>query len=235
MQYTPVSPPAVTAVIPALDESGRIARAVDRLWSAGVDEVVVVDGGSADGTQALAAARGARTTRSERGRARQMNAGAALARGEVLWFVHADVDVPSSAVAALRGALAEQGTVGGAFHTLTVDDRTPADPPRWMRLADVRQRYTRHPYGDQALFVWASEFRAAGGYREDLRMFEDVELCRRLWARGRLRIVDPPVQVSARRYFGRPVRSLVAMNLFPTLWRLGVPTGVLERAYGRPR
>lgn len=225
----------LAAVVPVLNESGRVIRAIDRLRRLGVDEIVVVDGGSRDGTAALAAARGATVVPTAAGRAHQMNAGASVARAEVLWFVHADVVPPDDALRQLRAALAEPGAVGGAFHTLTADDRDPGPPPRWMRLADVRQRYTRLPYGDQALFVRATAFRAIGGFREDLRMFEDVDLARRLWTQGRLVVAPGPVRVSARRYFRRPVTSLVAMNLFPALWRLGVPTEVLEAAYGAPR
>ncbi len=225
----------VSAIVPTLHESGRIASLVDRLLAVGVHEVVVADGGSADGTRALAAARGARVVEGPRGRAAQLNRGAARAQGEVCWFVHADVWPPDGAVDAIRAALADPSVVGGAFHTRTARDRDAGPPPAWLRLADVRQRYTRLPYGDQALFVRAETFRDAGGYRADLRMFEDVDLARRLWAHGSLRFLRPPVVVSARRYEARPLRSLLAMNLFPAAWRLGVPTAVLERLYGAPR
>jgi rSAM/selenodomain-associated transferase 2 len=227
--------PSVSAVVPTLAESGRIAALVDRLRAVGVDEVVVADGGSADGTCALARARGAVVVTAPRGRASQMNAGAAVARGEVLWFVHADGWPPPDAVDAIRAALADPGVVGGAFHTVTARDGDPGPPPRWLRLADLRQTYTRLPYGDQALFVRAATFAVVGGFRAELRLFEDVDLARRLWTQGSLRILRPPVVVSARRYEARPLRSLVAMNLFPTAFRLGVPTSALERWYGAPR
>jgi rSAM/selenodomain-associated transferase 2 len=231
----PFHRPPVSVVVPTLDESGRIVAVLDHLAGLGVSEIVVSDGGSRDGTVALAASRGVRVVQGPKGRARQMNLGAAAARGTVLWFVHADGEPAPGSVEAIEAALGVDGVVGGAFHTRTVDDRVPGPPPAWMRLADVRQRVTRHPYGDQALFVRADVFRKVGGFREDLRMFEDVDLCRRLWGEGALRVVHPEIRVSARRYYARPVRSVVAMNLFPTAWRLGVPTSVLERLYGAPR
>lgn len=227
--------PSVAAVVPALDESGRIAALVDRLRTFDLAELVVVDGESRDGTGAVARERGATVIAAPRGRAAQMNAGAAAVRADVLWFLHADVEAPEGAVDALRRVLRDPAVVAGAFHTRTTDDPTPESSPAWLRLADLRQRRTRLPYGDQGLFVRTAVFRAVGGYDERLRMFEDVDLARRLWRHGRVEILDPPLRVSSRRFRARPLHSLVAMNLFPLAFRVGMDTHTLERWYGTPR
>ncbi|MCA9489307.1 MAG: TIGR04283 family arsenosugar biosynthesis glycosyltransferase [Myxococcales bacterium] len=226
-------PLTVTAIVPVLDESGRIAACVDHLVGLGLP-VVVVDGGSTDATLAIAAERGATVVRASRGRASQMNAGAAGVRTDVLWFLHADVRPEYDAIEAIRASLADPTVVAGAFHTRTMDDGSERGAA-WMRMADLRQGYTRLPYGDQGLFVRREVFVRTGGFDESLRLFEDVELARRLWREGRLVVTDPPLRVSARRFRARPVRSLIAMNLFPLAFRAGVPTEALERIYGAPR
>jgi hypothetical protein len=103
-----------------------------------------------------------------------------------------------------------------------------------LRSADLRARVTRYPYGDQALFVRRTAFDQVGGFPAQ-PLFEDLELARRLWRVGRIRTVPACVRVSGRRFLRRPLRSLVAMHVFPTLYRLGVSPETLARLYGAPR
>ncbi len=223
--------PWLSAVVPVLDEAERLEATLDALVAVnGVDEVIVVDGGSTDGTwEHLQARDDVRCSRAPRGRGIQLHHGAQQARGLVLWFVHADLRLPPEAVGCIRHALLQPGVVGGAFRTRTVLDR-----PHWIEpvlpLADTRARYTRTPYGDQALFCRADAYHACGGYPPQPLM-EDVELARRLRTRGRLHICDTPIQVSARRYEAHPFRTSVIMNAFPVLYRLGVPPRRLARWY----
>lgn len=228
--------PRVSVVMPVLDEELRIVGGLDRLSSvAGVHEVIVVDGGSTDRTAELVASRPhVRLVRAPRGRASQMNAGAAAASGDVLLFLHADVTLPVDAVAWVQAALSDPAVVAGAFRTWTVPD---GKPPRWaplLHLADLRSRYTRLPYGDQALFVRTDVFHSLGGFAA-VELMEDLELSRRLRRRGRILTVPKSVRVSGRRFLARPVFYTLVVNLFPLLYRLGVPTRTLSALYGRVR
>jgi rSAM/selenodomain-associated transferase 2 len=225
----------LSVVIPTLDEAARIARRLDELAALGVDEVVVADGGSRDGTVEIARARpGVQVVTCPRGRGLQQNAGARAARGDVLVFLHADTALPDDACAWIARALAEPAVVAGAFRVRTVADvgRNWLGP--LLRIADIRSHLTRLPYGDQALFVRRVAFERVGGFPDEPLM-EDVELVRRLRRLGRVVTVPAYVRASGRRFLQRPIRGTLAMWTFPTLHRAGVPATVLARWYGNPR
>jgi len=230
------APAAFSVVIPVLNEAARIARRLEELRDLpGVAEVIVVDGGSTDRTPDIV--RGfphARLITAERGRGPQMNAGARVATGAVLLFLHADTSLPPDAARWIGRALADPTAVAGAFRVRTVpDDRTAWWTPL-LRLADVRARVTRYPYGDQAMFVRREAFARAGGF-PDQPLMEDLELSRRLSRLGSIVTVPATVQVSGRRFLAHPVASVVALRVIPVLYRLGVPARVLARLYGDPR
>ncbi len=226
----------LSVVIPTLDEAARIgARLGELVAMSGVDEIVVADGGSRDATLHIASGfRGVRVVGAPRGRASQQNAGAEAATGDVLLFQHADVALPAGAVRLVEEALRHPLTVAGAFRTWTVPDAGPSRLAPLLHLADLRSRFSGLPYGDQAIFVRAEAFRAVGGFPEQALM-EDLELSRRLRRLGRIRIVPASVRVSGRRFLARPVRSFLAVNVFPALYALGVAPATLQRLYGDPR
>lgn len=217
----------VSVVIPALDEAGEIEATLRSAVSqAGPVEVLVVDGGSTDGTVALAAPH-ARVLRSERGRARQMNAGAAEASGTVLLFLHADTRLPVGALDAVRRALADPGAVGGCFRPTF--DLGGA----WMRLWSLGgwMRWHRFAFGDRATFVRRSAFEAVGGF-PDQPMFEDLELVRRVRRLGRFAFLDEAVATSARRFRRNGALGQQARNTALWLgWAAGLSPHRLKRFY----
>jgi rSAM/selenodomain-associated transferase 2 len=225
----------LSVVIPTLDEAARIGRRLRELAGQRVDEVVVADGGSRDGTVDLARAEpGVRVVSAPRGRGQQLNAGARVTRGDVLLFLHADTQLPEDARDWIERALAEPVVVAGAFRVRTVAD----DGPNWLgpllHIADIRSHLTRLPYGDQALFVRRSAFEQVGGF-PDHPLMEDVALVRRLRGIGRIVTVPAYVTSSGRRFLKHPIAGTLAMWTFPTMYRLGVPPRVLAWLYGNPR
>jgi rSAM/selenodomain-associated transferase 2 len=222
-------------VIPVLDEAARIGARLDEVAALGVHETIVVDGGSRDATCDIVRAHPAvRLLTAPRGRGPQLNAGARVATGDVLLFLHADVTLPYDAVMWIARALEEPDAVAGAFRVRTVADAGANRLGSLLRIADLRSRYTRLPYGDQALFVRRAAFDAAGGFPDEPLM-EDVAFARRLRRIGRIVTVPAYVRASGRRFLRRPVASVVAMWTFPTLHRLGVRPRTLARLYGDPR
>jgi rSAM/selenodomain-associated transferase 2 len=225
----------LSVIIPTLNEAALIAEQLR--WTSelpGVNEVVVVDGGSEDATrEQVALVPRVRLVNSARGRANQLNAGAAAATGDVLLFLHADVRLPYDASVHVERALTRPDVVGGAFKTWTVSERPTWLAP-WLHLADLRSRYSALPYGDQAMFVRRSSFEAVGGFPAQPLM-EDLELSRKLSAMGRLKTVPAVVRVSGRRFVARPVFFTVVVNVFPALYRLGVSAERLSKLYAQVR
>jgi len=226
----------ISVIVPVLDEEARLGRRLAELAATpGLGEVLVVDGGSADSTVAIADTfSGVRLLSAARGRARQMNAGAAAAVGDVFLFLHADVSLPRDAAAWIVRTLADPRVVAGAFRTWTVPDGAPTRLGRVLHLADIRSRVTRFPYGDQAIFVRRDAFARVGGF-PDQPLMEDLELSRRLRRLGGIATVPAVVRVSGRRFVARPIRFTLIARTFPTLYRLGVPPRVLARFWGDVR
>jgi len=165
-----------------------------------------------------------------------MNEGARRATGDVLLFLHADVSLPPDAAAHIERALAHPGTAAGAFRTWTVADG--AGPRPWwsplLHLADLRSRYSRLAYGDQAIFLRRDIFQKTGGFPE-IPLMEDLAFSRKLSALGVVRTIPFRVTVSGRRFIERPLYYALLVNLFPLMFRLGVPARVLAVWYGEVR
>jgi rSAM/selenodomain-associated transferase 2 len=209
----------LSVVIPALDEAGAIAEAVRSASAEGV-EVIVVDGGSADGTAERAARAGALVLHSAPGRARQLGAGAGRARGEGVVFLHADTRLPPGWHRAVAEALADPGVAGGCFR-LRFDARSPALAlVEWG--ARLRAALLGLPYGDQALFVRRSVLERIGGVPQ-APIMEDLDLVRALRREGRLVRLPLAIETSARRYRERGALRTVLRNAAALCaWRLGL-------------
>ncbi|GAB4465057.1 MAG: TIGR04283 family arsenosugar biosynthesis glycosyltransferase [Armatimonadaceae bacterium] len=168
-------------------------------------EVLVVDGGSTDGTVQIAKSEGMSVVRSERGRGRQQNAGAEAATGNILLFLHADTLLPEGTEAALTTVFFLPTIVGGNFRLRFSPSGFWNDS--FARIYNFRSRTARHYYGDSCLFVRTSVFQELGGFREGMLM-EDWEFIQRLEiqcrATGTRTLLLPlTVQTSARRFSGK--------------------------------
>jgi hypothetical protein len=220
----------ISVVIPTLNEAAQIAERISELRAVGGIEVIVVDGGSADGTFDRAAAAGARAYSSPPGRARQMNLGAAMAQSPILLFLHADTRLPADFAESVRWTLSLEGVVAGAFELRL--ESAGCGLRLIERLANARSRRLQMPYGDQALFLTAEAFRQSGGFPE-IPLMEDFEFVRRLKRRGRIAIVPVPVLTSARRWMQRGVLRQTLLNqALICCYLLGVSPGRLARWYG---
>ena len=188
-------------IIPVLNETAGIREAVGRVRSltgGEAMEVIVADGDPAGGTLRAIPDGAVRKLLSEPGRGRQLNRGAGAASGEILIFLHADTKLPPDALTRIGEALRDRRLAGGAFD-LEID--SPRRAFRAIeRVASLRTRLTRIPYGDQAIFLRRIWFQSLGGFRE-IPVMEDVDLMRRLkHAGGRIAILPERVVTSARRW-----------------------------------
>jgi rSAM/selenodomain-associated transferase 2 len=221
----------LSIIIPVLDEAPRLPGLLAELVGppAGV-EVIVVDGGSRDRSHELAAlAPGVRVVSSERGRARQMNAGARAATGEALLFLHADTRLPAGACEAIRRALGDPWSAYGRFDVRF--DNPGALFRLIARLMNVRSRLTGICTGDQGIFVTRKAFERLGGYPE-IALMEDIELTRRLKRVGRLASLELRVTTSARRWERDGVaHTILLMWTLRLLYFCGVGPERLARWY----
>lgn len=201
-------------------------------------EVIVVDGGSHDGTVQIAQSLGVKVLSAPTGRACQMNVGAKAATGDILLFLHADTLLPPRFDAMVRTAifLTSKGNVlgipvAGAFE-LQIDASLPS-----LRLVESgvnwRSRWLQMPYGDQAIFLKPEVFHAIGGFSK-MPMMEDFELMRRLRRLGRIVIIPVPVLTSGRRWLRLGVFKTTVINQLAIIaYLLGVPPGQIVRWYRR--
>jgi rSAM/selenodomain-associated transferase 2 len=220
----------LSVVIPTLDEAERITESVSSAVG-GADEVLVVDGGSRDGTPDRAEAAGARVIFSTPGRARQLGVGAEAAQGDIVLFLHADTQLPVGWDAAVRRALDDAAVVGGAFR-FRLDERGLV-----FRLLEwgtrLRVALLCLPYGDQALFVRRSALDSIGGLPQ-VPIMEDLDLVSALKRRGRLVLLSLPATTSARRYREHGPLRTAARNLLAALaWACGRDRARMAARYRR--
>lgn len=235
----------ISIIIPVLNEAATIEKTLTRLHNIADLEVIVVDGGSKDETVAIAQAIAHRCAKlfapsselkvipAVAGRANQMNAGAAVATGDILLFLHADTHLPPEFDILVRQSLENPGTVAGAFE-LRIDANLQG--LRIIeKMVNVRSRVFSMPYGDQAIFLKATTFHNLGGF-PDLPIMEDFELMRRLKRQGRITIVPASVLTSGRRWQKLGVLKTTLMNqLIITGYFLGIPSVQLAHWYRRTK
>ncbi len=248
----------VAVVIPALNEEAHLPRALAQTAGLGFDRILVVDGGSTDRTRdiveqfssaessatdlpdAIRSPHALRLTphgvttsitllSSPRGRARQMNAGAASSREDVLLFLHADTLLPANAREAIDRALHDPACVGGRFDLGF--DREGTWARLISRLINLRSRWTGIATGDQAIFVRRTVFERLRGFA-DLPLMEDVDFTRRLKRLGRVATLAEQVTTSFRRWeAGGPLRTILLMWTLRFLYWAGVSPHKLRTYY----
>jgi len=221
----------ISVIIPTLDEAERIPSLVATLrGEPGLAEIIVADGGSADGTPAIAAALGARVIRSARGRGQQLRAGAAAASGEILLFLHADSVFPAGGLTALAAALDRDSAIpGGNFRVVFDGDSGFA---RWLTGFYAWLRHFALYYGDSGIFVRRAVYEAVGGFAP-MPLMEDYDFVRRLERAGRtVRVECPPLVTSSRKFAGRrPMAIFWGWIVVHMLYWLGVAPERLARLY----
>ncbi|WP_245587857.1 TIGR04283 family arsenosugar biosynthesis glycosyltransferase [Desulfovibrio inopinatus] len=221
-----------SVVVPVLGEEEHVNNFVDHIRVVGYGkpvEIVIVDGAADRGTLAALHRQNVTTVPSGRGRGRQMNAGAARARGDILVFLHADTHLPSGAFEAMEDAI-RRGAGCGAFDL-------GIRSSRWAlrlveRVGTWRSRLTRLPYGDQAQFFRHDVFDALGGFA-DIPIMEDVDIMRRVKRSGiKMEILGKKVMTSARRWEREGIWACTFRNwLLVGLYFLGVSPQKLSRLY----
>jgi rSAM/selenodomain-associated transferase 2 len=219
----------IAVVIPTLNEEQALPRTLSHTIGLGFDEIIVVDGGSGDRTQAIVRSLAGTLLTSPPGRARQMNRGAAEANSDVLLFLHADTLLPREAKDAILAALRDPACVGGRF-----DVRFDCDSHLGRvigAMMNLRSRLTGIATGDQAIFVRKTVFERAGGYA-DIPLMEDIEFTKRLRRLGRVAALSATVVTSYRRWnLCGPVRTILLMWTLRLLYWLGVNPNRLSRWY----
>jgi rSAM/selenodomain-associated transferase 2 len=221
----------LSIVIPTLNESAHIGGLLTDLAPArqAGHELILVDGGSGDGTVEGAARLVDRSIRAPRGRACQMNAGANAATGEVLWFLHADTRLPPEAAVALLAAC-RAGAAWGRF------DVRLSGCPRLLRLVErlmnLRSRVTGIATGDQGIFVTRAAFEQAGGF-PDIPLMEDIALSKALRRQAPPACLRVRIVTSSRRWEDQGViRTILLMWRLRLAYALGADPRRLARLYG---
>jgi len=220
----------LSIIIPVLNEADRIEAALEALAPLRERgcEVIVADGGSTDGTFALAAAGADRVLTAPRGRASQMNAGARAACGDVLLFLHADTVLPDDANRLVQDGLARSGRTWGRFDVQFTNGALPLI----AAAMNLRSRLTGIATGDQAIFVTRAAFETVGGFPA-VALMEDIALSARLKRLSRPLCLAARVTTSPRRWHTQGVVRTVLL-----MWRLrlafffGARPDTLARAYG---
>ena len=231
----------ISVILPVLNEEALLPQTLAHTLQLGFDEIVLVDGGSSDATPAIlqqavhsAEAAGCVVAlTAPGGRAGQMNAGAAISRGEILLFLHADTRLPPNAVTAITSALRDPRYVGGRFDVRF--DRDAGWPWVISRLMNSRSRYSGISTGDQAIFVRRQIFQSLGGFPR-VPLMEDIEFTRRLKRAGRIAALRTHVVTSYRRWDRQgAVHTIVLMWVLRALYWLGVSPHRLKQLYSEVR
>ena len=207
----------ISIIIPTYNEADQINQTIKSVQelTAGEDiEIIITDGGSVDETIIIATACGAKVIMSEhKGRAAQMNTGALVAAGEILYFLHADSIPPKGFIPKILMEY-KNGAVSGCFRLAFDHSHWFLKANAWFTKFDINAVR----FGDQSLFVTKEVFKKCGGFREDLLMMEDQEIIHRIKMYGRFTVMNDTVTTSARKYIDNGVFRM--QGIFYRIWAL---------------
>ena len=221
----------VSIIIPVLNEEELIVTAIDNAWNCGADEVIVADGGSVDDTIRLIEKANCQFIQSLPGRGQQLNAGARVASGDVLLFLHVDNWAVENAMQQIRDAMSDQECIGGGFKQ-RIDSHRPI-----FRLIEIgnqlRATYQRLVYGDQGMFVRRKVFQSLGGFPE-IPLMEDFKFSETLFkGKQKPTMLAGPLHVSARRWekMGVLKQTLRNWQIAAAYRRGATPESLYQRYY----
>jgi len=219
----------LSIIIPALNEVDAIGATLASIAAMGEEaEVIVVDGGSTDGTPDLIPHPAVKLLRTNNGRGLQLHAGAAAASGDIFWFLHADTVVPADAARRIRACMASPGVSGGNFN-LAFDGRSKA--AQFLTWLYPNLQKLGLCYGDSGIFIRRSLYEKIGGF-QPYPIFEDLDLLRRMRRAGRVPRLPCCLITSSRRFEGRNFPLVfVRWTLMQILYWIGVHPAVLAHVY----
>ncbi len=229
----PSDRPAISIIIPTLNEAQSLTATLKSAQATVEVEIIVVDGGSSDETAELAKTFGATLLVEAGGRAKQFNAGARAASGDVLLFLHGDTRLPERFDEHVLNLMDSPDIVAGAFK-LGIDG-TEIGLRVVEKLANFRSRFLQMPYGDQAIFTLSDLFHSLGGF-PDMPIMEDFVFVQRVRKEGRIALAPVPVSTSSRRWLKIGILKTTMINQVVLLaYFLGSEPNQLARWYRRQR
>ncbi|GJL77884.1 MAG: glycosyl transferase family 2 [Nitrospinaceae bacterium] len=219
----------ISVIIPTLNEALILSQTLTEINRHSPHEVIIADGGSQDGTLAIAETFGSRILTGPPGRALQMNAGAEIATGDALLFLHADSRVEAKSYQRMVDVMQQGNRLGGAF-SLAIESEKPS-LKLISTLATLRSKYLNLVYGDQAIFVKTCVFREMGGF-SSIPICEDLDFFRRLKQKGPIVLLEEKALTSARRWRTEGIAFTTLRNMIiAALFLLGFPPRVLSKWY----
>ncbi|QCX33265.1 glycosyltransferase [Caloramator sp. E03] len=219
----------VSIIIPVLNEEKNIEKILIQLNNLEISkEIIVVDGGSTDNT-VLIASKYAKVISSPKGRAKQMNNGALISKGEILWFLHCDSKISEGSIESIEKAISK-GYDAGCFSLYFYDYSSPF--LKYISYtSNLRAKYLKLYFGDQGIFIKRSVFEDIGGYK-DIPLMEDFELSMRLKKRANTVVLKDKIGTSARRFIeGGPFKTFLLMQYIKLLYILNVPIEKIASIY----